>query len=80
MCGARHGAETNDLPISNQGDTMPKYIIERDVPGVGDLSAREQKAGALKSRRTIDDLGPDIRWQHSYICGDKTYCVYIASG
>lgn len=36
-------------------------------------------AGALKSRRTIDELGPDIRWQHSYICGDKTYCVYIAS-
>lgn len=58
---------------------MPKYVIEREVPGVGHLSLRDQKAGALKSRRTVEELGPDIKWQHSYICGDKTYCIYIAA-
>ncbi|MFW5973207.1 MAG: DUF4242 domain-containing protein [Bacteroidota bacterium] len=58
---------------------MPKYIIERDVPGVGSLSLRDQKAGAAKSRRVVDELGPEITWQQSYICGDKTYCVYIAA-
>ncbi|PEN15141.1 hypothetical protein CRI94_02315 [Longibacter salinarum] len=55
---------------------MPKYIIERDVPGVGSLSLREQKAGALKSLRAVKELG--IQWQQSYICGNKTFCVYIA--
>ena len=58
---------------------MPKYIIEREVPGVGALSLRDQKAGALKSRRAVEELGPDIKWQHSYICDDKTFCVYIAA-
>lgn len=58
---------------------MPKYVIEREVPGVGELSLRDQKAGAKKSRRVVEELGPDIKWQHSYICGDKTYCVYIAA-
>lgn len=58
---------------------MPKYIIEREVPGVGELSLRDQKAGAMKSRRVVEELGPDIKWQHSYICGDKTFCVYIAA-
>lgn len=58
---------------------MPKYVIEREVPGVGAQSLREQKAGALKARRTVEELGPDIQWLHSYICGDKTFCVYIAA-
>jgi len=55
---------------------MPKYVIEREVPGVGSLSLRDQKAGAVKSLRAIEELG--IQWQHSYICADKTFCVYIA--
>lgn len=58
---------------------MPKFIIEREVPGVGAQSPHEQKAGALKSRRALEELGPDIKWQHSYICDDKTFCVYIAA-
>lgn len=58
---------------------MPKFIIERDVPGVGAQSLRDQKAGAIKSRRVVEELGPGIKWQHSYICGDKTFCVYIAA-
>ena len=57
---------------------MPKYIIEREIPDVGSLSLRDQKAGAKQSCRALDALGPGIEWEHSYICGDKTFCVYIA--
>lgn len=57
---------------------MPKYIIERHVPGVHELSARDQKAAALNSNRALDELGPNIQWVHSYISEDTTHCVYIA--
>lgn len=57
---------------------MPKYIIEREIPGVEKLSERETKAAALHSNRALAELGPDIQWQHSYISKDKTHCVYIA--
>lgn len=57
---------------------MPKYLIERDVPGLGALSARDYQTMALKSNRVLHDLGPDVQWQHSYVTGDKLYCVYIA--
>lgn len=58
---------------------MPKFLIERDVPGLGNLSDRDYKAMSLKSNRVLHDLGSDIQWQHSYVTGDKLYCVYIAS-
>jgi len=57
---------------------MPKYIIERDVPGVDTLQGRDRQAAALKSLRALRDIGPEIQWVHSYISGDKTHCVYIA--
>lgn len=57
---------------------MPKYLIERDVPGLGDLSERDLQALALKSNRVLSELGTDIHWQHSYVSDDKLYCVYIA--
>lgn len=58
---------------------MPKYIIERDIPGVEKLSERDVKAAALNSNRALKELGPDIQWQHSYISNGKTHCVYIAA-
>lgn len=58
---------------------MAKYIIEREIPGVHNLSERDTKAAALGSNRALAELGPDIQWQHSYISKDKTHCVYIAS-
>ncbi len=58
---------------------MAKYIIEREIPGVHNFSERDTKAAALGSKRALDDLGPNIQWQHSYISKDKTHCVYIAS-
>ena len=57
---------------------MPKYVIERDIPGAGDLSAAELKAISQKSCSVLGDLGPQIQWQQSYVTGDRVYCVYIA--
>ncbi len=57
---------------------MPKYVIEREIPGVGSLSADELKGIARTSREVLERMGPQIQWVHSYVTGDKTYCVYIA--
>jgi len=57
---------------------MPKYIIEREIPGAGKLSAAELKGIARKSCAVLDKLGPKIQWVESYVAGDKIYCVYVA--
>ena len=57
---------------------MPKYIIEREIPGAGKLSAPELKAISQKSCSVLNKLGPQIQWVQSYVTGDKVYCVYIA--
>ena len=57
---------------------MPKYVIEREIPGAGKLSTAELKAIAQKSCGVISNLGPQIQWIHSYVTDDKIYCVYIA--
>ena len=58
---------------------MPRYVIERDAPGIGEISPREQKSTAIRAKRVLHELGPDIHWLHSYITGDKIYCVFIAA-
>lgn len=57
---------------------MPKYVIEREIPGAGQLSAQDLKAISQKSCGVLSNLGPQIQWLHSYVTGDKIYCVYIA--
>jgi hypothetical protein len=57
---------------------MPKFVIEREIPGLGNLSDEEVKAIARKSNEVLTSLGPEIQWLHSYVTGDKMYCVYIA--
>ena len=57
---------------------MPKYVIERDLPGAGNLSKSDLQGIAQKSCGVLRDLGPEITWQHSYVTDDKIYCVYIA--
>lgn len=59
---------------------MPKYVIERTLPGAGSLSPEELRSVAAKSAAVLRDLGPDVQWQHSYVTDDKIYCVYNASG
>jgi hypothetical protein len=57
---------------------VPKYVIERDLPGAGKLSPQELKGISQKSCGVLDELGPKIQWQESYVTDDKIYCVYIA--
>jgi hypothetical protein len=57
---------------------MPKYVIERDIPGVGKLSANELQAVSQKSCAVLNKLGPQIQWVESFVTADKIYCVYIA--
>ena len=57
---------------------MPKFIIERNIPNAGNLSAEELKGISKKSREVLCVLGSDIQWIHSYVAGDKIYCIYLA--
>jgi len=57
---------------------MPKYVIEREMPGAGKLSRAELKAISEKSNGILKDLGPQIQWVQSYVADDKIYCVYNA--
>lgn len=57
---------------------MPKYVIEREIPGAGKLSDAELQAISQKSCGVLKNLGPSIQWVESYVTDDKVYCVYIA--
>ncbi len=57
---------------------MPQFVIEREIPGAGNLSDAELQAVSKKSVGVLKDMGPEIRWLHSYVTGDKVYCVYLA--
>src|SRR5229473_2580518 len=57
---------------------MPKYLIEREVAGAGSLSPQELQGISQKSCGVLRNLGPQIQWLHSYVTGDKIYCIYIA--
>ncbi len=57
---------------------MPKYVIEREIPNAGALSAQELKEISQKSCGVLNDMGPKIQWLQSYVTDDKVYCVYIA--
>jgi hypothetical protein len=57
---------------------MPKFLIEREIPGAGDLGPEELKAISQKSCGVLRGMGPEIQWVQSYVTVDKVYCVYIA--
>jgi len=57
---------------------MPKFVIERELPGAGSLSPAELQAISQKSCGVLQQLGPAIQWIHSYVTDDKIYCVYLA--
>jgi cell division inhibitor SulA len=57
---------------------MPKYVIEREIPGAGNLSAEQLQAISQKSCGVLQNLGPQIQWLQSYVTDDRIYCVYIA--
>lgn len=57
---------------------MPKYVIEREIPGAGSLTPQQLQAISQTSCGVLRKLGPEIQWIHSYVTADKIYCVYIA--
>src|SRR5215510_8476191 len=59
---------------------MPKFVIERDIPGAGKLTPSELKSISQKSCGVLSSLGPSVQWIHSYVTDDKIYCVYHAKG
>src|SRR5215475_5705647 len=58
--------------------SMKRYLIERDIPGVGNLSAEQLKGVAAKSNSVLAKLAPNIQWLESYVAADKTFCIYLA--
>ena len=66
----------------NSLDTLPEninmYVIERDIPGAGKLTSEELKGISQTSCSVLKELGSEIQWKHSYVTGDKVYCVYTA--
>ena len=57
---------------------MPKFVIEREIPGAGKMTEAEKHEAAVRSVKALRELGPQIQWLHSYITDDKVYCVYLA--
>ena len=57
---------------------MPKFVIEREIPGAGSLTEEQIREVSLRSLETLKEMGPQIQWLHSYVTEDKVYCVYIA--
>lgn len=57
---------------------MKRYLIEREIPGIGDFSLTELCGAARASNKALASIGPSIQWQHSYVAGEKTFCVYLA--
>ena len=65
-------------PVSKNNDLMKTYLIERNIPGAGDLTAEQLKGISQTSCTVLKEMGPKIEWQHSYVTGNKVYCVYKA--
>jgi hypothetical protein len=57
---------------------MPKFVVEREIPGAGNLSDTQLREISQKSVNVLKEMGPKIQWLHSYVTGDKVYCVYLA--
>jgi len=66
------------LALNEEVKQMPKFVIEREIPGAGKLSAQELQGISQKSCTVLRNMGPQIQWVQSYVTDDKVYCVYIA--
>src|ERR1700685_1553780 len=64
--------------MHTKGSSMPKFVIEREVPGAGSLTDAQLRELSQKSVSVLKEMGPEIQWLHSYVTGDKVYCVYLA--
>ncbi|WP_245625586.1 DUF4242 domain-containing protein [Flagellimonas eckloniae] len=72
------GQQEQNQEITKNNDTMKTYVIERIIPGAGDLTTEQLKGISQTSCTVLKEMGSMITWQHSYVTGDKVYCVYKA--
>ncbi|MEP3210048.1 MAG: DUF4242 domain-containing protein [Maribacter sp.] len=72
------GQQKQNSVATENNNTMKTYVIERNIPGAGDLTAEQLKGISQTSCAVLKEMGPKIEWQHSYVTGDKVYCVYKA--
>jgi hypothetical protein len=61
-----------------QAPAPKRFLVERDIPGASKMTLADQRAGAGKSNAVLREMGPDIQWVHTYVAGDKMYCIYQA--
>jgi hypothetical protein len=61
-----------------QDNFMPKFMVERTMPGAGQFTSEELEGAAQVMRQALVEMGPDIQWLHSYVTGERFYCVYLA--
>src|SRR5210317_570912 len=73
-----HAQQKENQKTIKNNDAMKTYVIERIIPGAGDLTAEQLKGISQTSCSVLKEMGPTIKWEHSYITGDKVYCVYKA--
>jgi Nickel responsive protein SCO4226-like len=73
-----HAGADGSEPLNQLEKPMPKFVIERDIPGAGKLSPAELKSISQKSCGVLSSLGPSVQWVQSYVTADKIYCVYQA--
>lgn len=66
------------MPLHQSGAEMPKFVIERELPGISKWSDAERRAAAQQSNKVLRELGPQIQWIQSFVTDDKLYCVYLA--
>lgn len=67
------------MSVTDKKDDSPMFVIEREVPGAGNLSSADLKGASQNSCKVLRELGSGIQWSHSYVTGDKIYCVYYAA-
>ncbi len=71
-------AQSGNTKPENKTTTLKTYVIERDIPGAGNMTDEELKAASQTSCSVLNQMGPKIQWLHSYVTGNKFYCVYKA--
>ena len=71
--------ERQNHSINEESKLVPKFVIEREIPGAGQFSSEDLQGISQKSCAVLDELGTGIQWMHSYVTADKIYCIYRAA-
>ncbi len=77
-CNNSEKTSADSIRAEAQATSQNMYVIEREIPGASDLTPEDLKGISQKSNGVLDEMGSEIKWLHSYVAGDKVYCVYTA--